>query len=434
MFKSCKRHFFSALTALFLAAIAYHPAHSATATLPLALTNVTVIDTAGGPAQPNMVVLVTGSRITAVGRTLTLPAGAHVVDAKGKYMIPGLWDMHVHFTHNRDGMTALFIANGVTSVRDMGGDLDLIDAIRAKVNNGQIVGPHIIRAGPFLEGPGHTWHPESSRIIVNNEAEARRAVATLKARGVDFIKMHGGVSLEVLRAIVDEAKKQGLMVVGHPTVAPADVSDAGQIDIEHHVMSGDPAADKALMAKFLKNGTWIAPTMISTINGQNPINDTRLRYIPRTVLAKWDENWPVKKRTPDEVAAARKERATKAVGEARQLAAAGVPLLAGTDTGFRDLFPGFSLHDELALMVQAGMTPLQALQTATLNPAKFLGTLNSEGTIAPGQRADLVLLNGNPLDDINQVRNISDVVVAGHYLSRSDLDKLLTQAETMAAR
>ena len=421
---------------LFLAAFVCGSAQGAAAPPSVALREVTVIDTAGGPPQPNMTVVMTGSHITTVGpaTTVTLPAGTRVIEAKGKYLIPGLWDMHVHLTHNKDGMTSLFIANGVTSIRDMGGDLDLIDGIRAKINNGSMVGPRIIRAGPFLEGPGHTWHPESSRIIVTTEAEARRAVATLKARGVDFIKVHGGISLEMLRAVVDEAKNQRLAVVGHPTVTPAEVSDAGQVDIEHHVLSGDPAKDKALIAKFVANRTWIAPTLTSSIDAQNPIDDPRFKYISRSVRATWDKNWPLKPRTSDEVTAARKERATKALAETHQLATSSVSLLAGTDTGFRDLIPGFSLHDELAYMVQAGLTPLTALQTATFNPAKFLGTLDSEGTVAQGKRADLVLLNGDPLKDVNQVRNISGVVVAGAYLSRGDLDSMLAQAEAAAAQ
>lgn len=403
---------------------------------PVALRDVTVIDTTGDPPRSHMTVLITGSRITGIGpaRTLALPAATRVVDGRGKYLIPGLWDMHVHLTHNRDGMIPLFIANGVTGIRDMGGNLELIDGIRAKIAEGVLVGPRLIRAGPFVEGPGHEWHPVSSRMSVTTEAEARQAVATLKARGVDFIKVHVGLSVEMLRVVADEAKKQGLPMVGHATVTPAQASDAGQIGIEHHVLSGNAEADRALIAKFLANGTWISPTLTEVINAQNPIDDPRLRYIPRSIRAMWDKNWPVKARTPEEVAAVRKERAAKALDETRQLARAGVPLLAGTDSGFRDLFPGFSLHDELAFMVQAGLTPLEALQTATINPAKFLGTLDSEGTIAQGERADLVLLEGNPLEDVNRTRKIAGVVVAGRYLSRGDLDKMLAQIEALAAR
>lgn len=352
----------------------------------IAFVDVTVIDVTSGRTQPAMTVVADGTHIVAVGKTgaVTVPDTAQIVKASGKYMIPGLWDMHVHLDlldQDPRGSASLpmFIANGVTGVRDAGGALKYVDGLRARIAEGSLIGPRIVRAGSFIEGPPPSTGPDltrqMARLIVNNPEEAGQAVRVLKSQGVDFIKIHGRMPLDVVAALTDEARKQKIPVQGHATVTPEQASDLGFQAIDHQVLGDDARRNAVVLSTLAKNGTWNVPTL-SWINWihtypSGPSGDPNLRYVPKSVQQHWETIFPVTRSTPGEINARRANTLAAQARHIPMLVKAGVPLLAGTDTGSPDIVAGFSLHDELRLLVRAGLTPLQALQTATIQPCKI---------------------------------------------------------------
>ena len=440
----------------------------------LAFTHVNVIDATGSPVLADMTVIVEGKRILQIGKSdvTPLPKGARVVEGRGKYLIPGLWDMHVHEVFGEwipadEKITpVLFVANGVTGVRDMGGDLQTLKNWRSRIEEGNLLGPRMIISGPMLDGPVPQF---PSSAPVKDAAEGRRIVDELQKSGADFIKIQSLVPREGYFAAAEEAKKDGIVFAGHvpDKVRATEASNVGQKSIEHltGVFEGcstveeqlmaaprgpgrgkflstyDPARAKALIALFVKNQTWQVPTLYwergewlieQTSAGPDPL----IKYAP---VAWRVRAWPMfttgieKDWSTDPFADRERffQAELKMVGEMNR---AGVRILAGTDTaaGVR-VYPGFSLHEELELLVQAGLTPMQALQAATRNPGEYLGFADT-GTIEKGKRADLVLLEANPLADIKNTRKIQSVVLAGRYFSRADLDRLLAGVVEEAAK
>lgn len=446
----------------------------------IVLTHVTVIDTTGAPAKPDMTVVIIGDRIREIANSETIrpPKNAETVDATGKFLIPGLWDMHVHW-YDKDYLP-LFVANGVTGVRQMFGTPEHY-LWRKEIEAGQLVGPHMLIASPIVDGPKPVW-PGS--IAVSNASEGRQAVVEIKQSGADFVKVYSLLPRDAYFAIADESKKEGIPFEGHvpDSISVEEASNAGQKTIEHltGVLNacssrqaelrglGQEAEDQPPSARFAgpkyrerqelaldtysperaeilfgelkKNQTWQCPTLTvlrSWADSDAPsfTNDPRLKYMPRDIASSWDPKADtfLKAKTADDWALSKKvfSKELEIVGAMQR---AGVPILAGTDTLNPFCFPGFSLHDELGLLVQSGLTPLQALQAATLQPARFLGREKDFGTIAPGKIADLVLLDANPLDDIGNTRTISAVVFGGKLFSRSSLDEMLAKIEVLASR
>ncbi len=420
---------------------------------PLAFTHVTLIDTSGAPPKLDMTVVIASDRITEVGKSgkVKIPRGARIVDATGKYLIPGLWDMHMHLSWTRASALPLLIANGVTGVRDMGGRLAEIDEWRTKIASGLLVGPRIVRAGPQLNG--QKFNPY--QIVAANPDETRGIVRALKEAGVDFIKVHRRLSRDCYFAAIDEAKRQGLTLVGHipMTVTPEEASDAGQATIEHveTLFEGTFSAalkqqklsdavrlwraDEAdkLFARFVRNHTVVTPTLAAwrwfiAFSDPSLPPDPRSRYVALSVK----KAFPRPSKTSAEELTELKQRFAEFREVVRQLNRSGVTLIAGTDTAATA--PGFTLHDELAVLVEAGLTPLQALQAATLTPAKVLNKANDFGTIESGKKADLVLLDGNPLEDIHNTQRIHAVIVSGKLLDRPALDRLLADGERTAQK
>jgi len=459
----------------------------------LAFTHVTVIDATGKPAQPDMTVVVTAERITALGKTgrVKIPPDAEVVDASGKFLIPGLCDMHIHLTItpdqavSRDVILPMLVAHGVTTVRDMGGDWQRIQQLRQEIASGKVTGPRIIAPGPFVDGPQQA---SAAVMPVSNEAEAQQAVRKLQAQGVDFIKVQSGLSLDAYLAVVAEAKGLSIPVEGHVPEAfsAMEVVRAGQRSIEHisPVLPGDaglplacsakeaelraelaelnravqqPNADRqqlrtkqralqaqffstyskekaaALFAAMIKNKTWSVPTLIwsktfAPLSENDLPADLPIKSIPPALRDRWATRRSnvVKASTPEDFAF-RNMIFEKSRDFVRELHHAHVPLLAGTDAIDAYVLPGFSLHQELELLVAAGLTPMEALQAATRDPAQFLGVLNSRGTIETGKIADLVLLTENPLSDIRHTRRIAGVVLGGKYLAEAALRQLLPE-------
>ncbi len=426
--------------------------------------HVTVIDVAGELPLPDMTVIVSGNRIAALGRagSIRVPRNAQVIDATGKFLIPGLWDMHIHLSLATELAIPVLIANGVTSVRDMGGDTDQIDRWRRRIASGSLLGPRTVRAGLIVDGQ----KPDAPyRLTVTNATEARQAVKSLKRRGVDFIKIHNAVSREAYFALADEARRQHIPFVGHipKEVTPAEASDAGQLGIEHteslfdNILSsasqrGLSARDglnqafaayqddhaKRLFQRFRRKGIWYDPVLVTYRSfafrmdfAANP--DPRNRYVAASTRRMWDKHQPLNRDLSTEAIALRKSVFQKFLELVGLMRREQMNILAGTDAGgIRDVVPGFSLHDELMLLVQAGLTPMEALQAATRNPAKFLGMSDSLGTVERGKLADLVLLDANPLENIENTRRIAAVVVNGRYVPKSELQAMLAQVEAIA--
>jgi imidazolonepropionase-like amidohydrolase len=438
----------------------------------LHIEDVTVIDVKGGPPQPHRCVIVQSDRISDVAdqeKCERRHDQATRIGGKGKFLIPGLWDMHVHmvfgdwFPRGQEVTLPLFIANGITGVRDMGGELDVLQRWRKEISAGRLIGPRIVMSGPMLDGPQPRF---PSSIAIKSPEDGRRAVDDLTKRGADFIKLQSLIPRDAVFAIADEAKKQGITFVGHvpDSVRASEMSNAGQKSFEHLIgifegsspleaefikgakneskflSTYDPKRAAALFALLAKNHTWQCPTLVwerggNLIDQTDFAHDTREKYVP----AYWkDVTW---KRFTDEIMhdfnvddiATRKAFVAKELEVMNEMHHAAVPFLAGTDTppGVY-IFPGFSLHEELQRFVAAGFTSLEALQTATLNPAKFFGRETDLGTIETGKLADLVLLDANPLDDISNTQRIVAVIFNGRYLSRSDIDKMLAGAEEAA--
>jgi imidazolonepropionase-like amidohydrolase len=449
-------------------------ADESASTAAVAITHVTVIDATGAPPQPEMTVIVEDGHIAALGRSAGLrpPAHATVVNARGKYLIPGLWDMHVHevfgdwLPRNEQVVPPLFVANGITGVRDMGGDLDVLLEWRAQIAAGRLLGPRMIIAGPMLDGPIPRF-PSSAPVA--NAADARRVVDDLTKRGVNFIKIQSLIPRDGYFAAADEAKRLGMVFVGHvpDAVRASEASNAGQKSIEHftgifegcstiedklvtgtprgpgpNVRTYDPGRAQKLIALMARNRTWQVPTLVWE-HGQWLVDDIDLSHDPLTKYAPaaWkDHTWPmfvhdIMQSMDTDPLPVRKRFFQMELDMTLAMFRAGVPFMAGTDTAAGvHVFPGFSLHQELSLFVRAGLTPMQALQTATRNPAEFMGRLKDLGTIEQGKLADLVLLDANPLDDIGNTRRIRAVVLAGRYLDRNRLDQMLKGVEEAAAK
>ena len=440
----------------------------------IAITGVTVIDATGAAPRPDMTVLISGERIQALGRTAELvpPPNARVIDAAGKYLIPGLWDMHVHWNDER--YLALFIANGVTGIRVMWGDPRHF-AQRKRIAEGSLVGPRLVVAGTIIDGPKPFW-PGS--IGVGTAAEGREAVRLTQRQGYDYVKVYSSLPREAFFAIADEAKRRAIPFVGHvpDLVRVAEASDAGMKSIEHLTglalaVSGketemrrelaaavklppgergawrravgarilesyDAETAAALYAKLKANATWQVPTFTVLRYGADPhapeyANDPRMRYMPPWVHKLWQNDFRHRERTAEQAASQMRlfQRRLELVGEMHR---AGVGVLAGSDVLNPYCFPGFSLHDELEWLVKAGLTPMAALQAATRDPALFLGRLQDAGTVEAGKLADLVLLDADPLQDIRSTRRIASVLFNGKLYSREAIAQLLSETERMA--
>lgn len=438
---------------------------------PLVFTHVTVIDGTGASPSADMTLVVTGDRITSVGRTGTVavPTAARVIDAQGKYLIPGLWDMHVHFWHpDTRQLLPLYVASGVTGVRAMAEDIARVRAWREAIGRGEMLGPRIVTTGAGLDGepPDDTSIPIRA---VKTPEEARAAVAALEGDGADFVKVLSALRSDVYGAIAEEAKRRRLPFVGHvpDAVAAADASDAGQASLEHlfgialgccprekqlragrldalsrkdwpayeqieeQIFDGyDPRQAEALLARFVGNGTWQVPSLVLLKRmayeyDGDPSEDPRLRYVPPSIKAGWKSPLNELKGASERTRARLHRRYARSLEIVGAMRRAGVPILAGTDTGDPFTYPGLTLHDELALLVAAGLTPLEALRSATSSPARFLGRLDSLGTLEPGKAADLVLLEADPLAAITNTRRIDSVVIGGRLIGREEREAIL---------
>jgi Amidohydrolase family len=434
-----------------------------------------------GAARPDNTVIIDGNRITYAGASASarIPSGARIVDGSGKYLIPGLWDMHVHaFVYVfSDFAGPLMIANGVTGARDMGYYVDTTLRWKADIAAGREIGPRLV-VGVRVDGPVNKAAFVSHVVT---ETDGVRAVDTLArrkdgTRRADFIKPYSWVPRAAYFGIAREAKKLGVPFAGHVpySVSVVEASNAGQRSIEHeddlmracsakdsvvratfgdtaNIRASDPIElfmDQARMlqsspdprrcanviATLARNRTWVTPTLVVYQPYVHRFDSASThpewsKYVPGILEAGWTHR-----------AAAFKSADSTAVlsyfsfSRTRQLNEAGVKILAGTDATQAFVYPGFSLHDELALLVASGLTPLQALRAATYNPAEYFGALDSLGTIATGKVADLVLLDANPLVDIRNTRRIAVVIANGRVFDSAARAQLLTHVATALKR
>jgi len=450
----------------------------------IAIEDVAVIDVQEGRVLGGMTVVIEGSRISAVepSTQIRLGEGVERIQGRGKYLVPGFWDMHVHAVDPFSSeMLPLFVANGVTGIRDMWGDLETAKEIRGQIVAGERIGPRFQVPGHYIDGP-HPWWEGS--VTAGSPEEGRSAVDSLAAAGAAFIKVGSLLDPPVFRTIIERATELGLSVAGHVpfNVSAAQASDLGLASVEHltGVMEGcsvfapelqadrenwmaaraagedapNPIFDVAVFRRIsdgfdadlcgsladllARNRTWQVPTLTVIRPGafgfdSTFTNDPRLVYMPAGIRDDWAAivDRYRSATSPDDIA--EEHRWFLTLHEViRVLRDRGVPILAGTDAPNPFVFFGFSLHDELELFVEAGLSPTEALRTATLNPSQFLEATDSLGSVAPGKLADLVLLNRNPLEEISNTREIQAVFLNGRLFTRSDLDQMLSEVKAWA--
>jgi len=403
-------------------------------------------------------VVVRGNRIVAAGptRSTTVPSDARTIDARGKFLMPGLWDMHVHTSIiGGRALLALYVANGVTGVRDMAGDWDTLTKWRREIAAKTLVGPRIVASGPYLEG-GDVPIPH---ILTRTPEEGVAGVDSLVKLGVDFIKVHGQLTRPTYFAIARRAREKGIPFAGHVSqaVGSADASDSGQKSIEHMLAIPAPCTPAESIAlkprftvqsavgrcssrdlaplyeRFVRNGTWVTPTFtaayeVSAWPGRAVPGDSLAHYLPASLKKFVAEIFPMPDSIPPGADSVGRAMFAKRLAQAETMRAAGVHIMTGTDAPLRNSPPGFGLHEELALLVRGGMSPFNAIRAATIEPARYLGMLDSAGTIAVGKVADLVLVSANPLRDIRATRGIVAVVANGTLIDKADRARLLTSA------
>lgn len=405
----------------------------------------------GAEIMSNTTVIIDSGKIVSLNGPI--PDHAEIIDGKGKWLIPGLMDMHVHiptdghyntwyptraavvFKNTQDVMTP-FVANGVTTVFDLNSRAGHFGQ-RNEILRGDVIGPRMALSA-MIEGGD-----QSNGRIANTPADGRMAVRMAKAEGYEFIKTYSKLDRETYKAIVDEAGKQGMKVIGHiPNAFQGKLEEAfvPHFDMSAHAEEFSKHTetyteeDAKRFAKLAKdNGTWVCPTLVIIVwasRQSRSLDDVKnlpsLPYVHPLLQSKWltANNYnkgtnPTRVAHHDKMVAFHKNYLVKAFKEA------GVPMVAGTDAGSSGVVWGFSLHEELELMVGAGLTPYEVLESATRLPATWLGIDSIVGTITPGKYADLVLLDANPLVDIKNTQKIAGVFVNGKWLSKSTIDAML---------
>ena len=443
------RLLFNALSVVFAAACG----HNADARL-LAVTDVAVVDVDAGVVRRGQTLLVAGDTIAAVGpaSAIAVPTRAQRLDGRGRFVIPGLWDMHTHA--HRDGRARwhypAYLAHGVTGIRDAGTFADSAAAWRTRLRTDTLA-PTVWWGSPPLDGVPAVL---SFGVSIASPDEARAAARRFHAQGYDFLKVYDRLDPASYRALAAEARALGLALEGHVPLrlSPGEVAIAGQRTIEHLTLvlescipgtlawvAADTSRDAmglladgrlaaslarydaptcgALFDTLAKAAVWQVPTLVQLRGaflaaGDAVTADPRLRVVPMSVREAWvstGKDWSASERRAG-WAVYRRQLAL--VGELHR---AGVPLLAGTDASDEPwVIPGASLHDELALFVEAGLSPLEALRTATSAPARYRGETGP--LLAPGRRADLVLLANDPTENIGALRHIEAVVLRGRLV------------------
>lgn len=434
--------------------------HPAPESEKLVIRNVILFDGTGRQPKRAYSIIVEGARIkkVAADSDIEVPAGAKVYDGDGKYAIPGLWDMHVHLKNATSHALPVLIANGVTGIRDMAGGFEEIEGMRRDIESGEIVGPRIILSGPSIESPESVARAKASgksedfdvtRIVVSTPDEAAEAIEKLRKLGVDFVKIRTWPSEEVYFAIVKAARRAGIQIAGHSPEAldPLKVAPAGQSSFEHGFYPfplskySKEERDKVIKA-FSENRVAIVPTIVawsertvplekarSIVSDESNLIEPARRYAAPELVEYWGKQLLDRKPTSEEGLRSWSGAIDTMASDLGVLYENGVRVMPGTDLAAPLVVPGFSLHDELSMLVsKVGMTPREAIESATRVPSEFLGLDPCLGTIEKGKLADILILDADPLADIRNTRKINAVILSGRYIGRSELDTLLAKA------
>lgn len=360
---------------------------------PVAFAGITLIDGLADDPVPNATVVIHRGLIIHAGpeSDVSIPEEARVIDGTGKFMMPGLWDSHAHLTYWGKEALGMLVRTGVTSIRELGGDIDSVGAWKSEVEAGTRLGPAMIWCGPYLEGPDA---PDEYRLKVSTPAEARSAVRDLAARGVDFIKIQAVIGPTLVSALIEEASSRGMMVVGHVPrgLDAVQASELGLRSVEHMGPYLDLTDEKLerTFEIFKENDTWMSPTLHSMVapiiaRGEDPDEDLTVQRARTIVRRAWED---------------------------------GVGILVGANFAYRTWpqQPGSGLHGEMHALVEAGIPPMYVIRLATSKAAAFNGRSGVSGAIRPGLSADLVLLRADPLEDIRNSERIETVVLRGQLI------------------
>lgn len=436
--------------------------------------NVTLIDGTGAPARHHTSILVRGDKIVLItSGAVGAAKGVAVIDGTGKFLIPGLWDMHVHLWESYH-FFPLYIANGVVGLRDMGSDYARTTRWRREVRAGTLMGPRIYTSGPALMGPTGS-EGKLPVIRIATTADAQRAINAIDDLDVDFADVLSNIPRDTYFAVAQRARLLRLPFAGHvpDSVSVLEAVEERQHSIEHmmglplafssqeHAIrialeqaraANDPAAIMRLQERIEKTfdekkaidvlqrcsrfKSWQVPTLgmwQRTLLRDDDYNahPELLKYIPKSIRATWQDRRAQAGSLAQEDAARHHNIFGTYLRYVELMKRANADVLAGTDTGDPYAFPGFALHDELALLVRAGMTPMEAIQAASRNAARYFNIDATTGTVERGKTADLVLLDADPLSDIHNTRKIAAVVLRGTLLTRKRLDGLLEQVQAV---
>lgn len=429
-------------------------ASSTTAADTIAITHVTVVDVTGGAARHDQTVLLEGSRIAAVGSTdrVEIPRGSRIIDGTGKYLIPGLWDMHAHALSYGDAdarlALTLSLAHGVTGLRDLGAHpYETARTLRGSIAAGHRLGPRMRIAAPVVENPQwlatvRKWEEEAGkstewmkgRFGPATPAEARLFVDSAVAIGADHIKVRNWPAADVSLALIARAREHGIPIYAHGNQP---FPKSGLASLEHSIFPRITEGRDSLFRRWAAEGVVMVPTLVASYARLHPPDSViawidrahlpKLRYAPAEKLLEWRQVIEIAARNEQPFDWRGHHEGT--LDDLRKMRQAGMRILPGSDFGAPLTVPGLDLHEELATFVdELGMSPAEALRAATLHPAEFMGLADSLGTIAPRKLADLVLLDANPLDDIRNTRRINAVFANGRLLDRAALDELLAEA------
>jgi len=431
----------------------------------VAITHVTLIDGTGAEPRRDQTVLIDGERIGLIGASgaINVPRSARVVDGTGKYLLPGFWDLHVHLHFGTPDVLPVFVANGITGIRELDTPMPSIDSIRASARAGALLAPRILAAGKMIEAgelePMLTKGPpviaefaKGDRVYVHSADEARATVRELAALKPDLLKHHNVVKRDIFFAVLDEAKKAGLRVSGHfpmgEKLTLREVAEAGQATIEHLGWPGvsadfkamTPAGQDSLVGIVKQSGLGFVPTLVvgdfsqesaagsDSARLERAHQDPRARLVTPQLWAAWDGMIKVLAQYRKAGGASQYDFPGE-VAMLRRFHKAGVPILPGTDFTVQFLFPGSSAQEEVAELVkQVGMTPNEAIQAASRRSAEMLGLGKETGTIETGKSADLFLVDADPLVDITNTQRVVGVARQGRFFDRAALDSLLNDA------